>query len=364
MHYFLSCTSCGKKLPEDCSEFRCSKCKGILEVNYDYNKIGELSKTSAINNERYSFLFPIHQRLFSLNEGGTQLVENTIFGIKIKLKLETQNPTRSFKDRGSAVEITKAIEFGFDGVCCASTGNMGLSIATYAKIAGKKCTIFISKDAYPDKIGRIKEAGAEVVEVDGDFNDALDAAEKFAVKNGSFLCGDYHFRKEGQKSVMFEILEQSQYSVPDFLFVPVGNATLLSAVYKALLEFRRLSLIKTFPRIVAVQASGCSPLIDAYNKNKEIERIRPKTIADAIAVGYPTFGFEGLESLRATDGVAIAVDDEEIINARRILNENGISSEPGGASAFAGFIKLKNKNKNYFHKKSCVVIVSGDNEKI
>ena len=362
MHYFLSCALCGTRQQEDSAAFRCSECNGILEVNYNYDELKKPSAGSAINNEKYSFLFPIHRKLFSLNEGGTPLVEKDFLDKKIKLKLETENPTHSFKDRGSAVEITKALEFDFNSVCCASTGNMGFSIATYAKAAGIKCTIFISKDANPEKIKKIKGAGADIVEIEGDFNDALDSAERFAIKSGAFLCGDYHFRKEGQKSVMFEILEQLKYTVPEFIFVPVGNATLLSAVYKALLEFERLSFINKFPKIVAVQASGCSPLVTAYNKNKKIERVKPMTIADAIAVGYPTFGFEGINSLKATGGLAVAVKDHEIMDARKILKDNDVSAEPGGASAFAGFIKLNKKQKDYFNNKNCVVIVSGNNE--
>ena len=262
------------------------------------------------------------------------------------------------------MEINRAIELNAGMLCCASTGNMGISVAHYAGIAGIACTIFLSYDANADKVAKIKKTGAKIVMVNGDFNKALESAEAFARKTGAFVCGDYHYRKEGQKSVIFELMSQLHYHVPDFIFVPVGNATLLSAMYKGLTEFRRFSLIKRFPRLVAVQSEGCDPLVRAYNSNTKVKYVKPHTIADAIAVGFPTFGFEGIRALRSTNGIGLSVTEQEIKNAAIELGSFGIKAEAGGAAGLAGFKKAYSSKKSIFKNKKIIVLVTGNNESI
>jgi threonine synthase len=367
MKYDIVCTNCGASYTGRDAEFRCGKCNSILEVKYDYDslKLAKNFKSRKIEHKKYEQFYPVSSRLTSDGEGGTRLLtlRNAYKGIKkLYLKLETENPTRSFKDRGSSVEITKAKEAGYKSVCCASTGNMAISISHYAKMDGLDCTIFISRGANPRKLALIRKNGAKIVEIKGDFNDAVEAAEKFASMNKTFLCGDYHYRKEGQKSVIFEILEQLKYKAPDFVCVPVGNATLLAAVYKGLSEFRKVGLYTGETSIVAVQAKNCSPLVTAYRLGKRISYVRPRTKADAIAVGFPTFGFEGLGALKATRGVGVEVSDKEMETAKRDLSAKGVKSELGGAAAFAGFKKLYKKGTGLIKDKSVVVIVSGNNE--
>ncbi len=340
--------------------FRCIKCGSILEVYYKYpSKIKLIGE--KITHSRYRNLFPIHGKLFTLGEGGTPLITYKMKGVNLYLKLETYNPTNSFKDRGSSIEISKAKELGFKEVCCASTGNMGLSTATYAERFGIKCYIFISEDANKKKIEKIKKQGAEIIKVEGDFNTALETAELFAKENDVFLCGDYHYRKEGQKTIAYELTEQVNKPL-DFIFLPVGNSTLLAAVFKGLEEFKRFNLLEKLPRLVAVQAKGCNPLIKAFNNHIKIRYQHPKTIADAIAVGYPTFGFEGLKSLKKTNGIAVSVKDEELLSAKKKLAMVGIFAEPGGAAAFAGFLKLYKKHPAYLKNKNVACIITGNNE--
>ncbi len=359
MRYILKCSSCDEEYGPKNPIFRCNKCKSILEVSYAYPKSITLHK-SKIKNSRYKQLFPLSGKFFTLGEGGTPLVKYEFAGVNLALKLETKNPTHSFKDRGSALEISKAKELGFKEVCCASTGNMGLSVATYSKKFGLKCRIFISKDAKPAKINKIKAQKAEIIELEGDFNKALETAELFARVNNAFLCGDYHYRKEGQKSIAYEILEQSKTSI-DFIVLPVGNATLLAGIYKGLLEFKRFGLIKRLPRLVAVQAEGCNPLVRAFNVHKKIQYVSPNTGADAIAVGYPTFGFEGISALRKSKGMAIAVKDKEIADAVKTLHKSHIYAEEGGAAAFAGFLKLYKRSPSKLNNKNIICLVTGNN---
>ncbi len=364
MDHVLVCTKCGLRagtysLP------RCTHCGSILEVTYNYKNVHlpRNFKKTVISHEKYLPFLPISSFRVGLKEGGTPLRRKRLGSPSedIFLKMETLNPTRSFKDRGSAVEISRAVELGFENVVCASTGNMGLSVATYSKAAGITATIFISRDAKEAKIRKIKRTGAEVVKVDGDFNDALEEAELFSKKTGAFTCGDYHYRKEGQKTLAFEIIEQLGYNVPDYLFIPVGNATLFAGVYKGLQEFKKMGLIKKFPKLIAVQSEGCDPLVRACASGKALKYVRPDTIADAIAVGYPTFGFEGINAIARTKGDAISVPDSQLKNAVSTLKRLGVKSELGGAAAFAGYLKLKQEDECSLLGKTAVIVVSGNN---
>jgi threonine synthase len=367
MEYYLKCTNCGAKYKNDCSNFRCTKCNSILEVIYEYNKLkinSNFQRKKPIH-KKYADFFPIHSKLISMSEGGTPIADAKAllddYNIKFMLKLETKNPTNSFKDRGSSVEITKAVEYGFDEICCASTGNMGLSLSTYAAKEGINCTVFMSESANKNKMHMIKEEGANIIKVKGDFNSSLLKAEKYSVENKMFLCGDYHYRKEGQKSVAYELIEQIKNI--DYLFVQVGNATLISAIYKGFLEFKKFNLVSKIPKIIAVQSSECDPLIRAYKSNAKIHYMKSHTYADAIAVGYPTFGFEGIDAVKSTKGNAISVADKDIKNTRNALVKRlKISCESGGAVGVAGFLKMLKSNSAQFQNKTVCAIITGNNE--
>lgn len=363
MEYTIRCARCGVAYPDDAKTYRCSKCGSVLEVSYRYpTRLGAL-EPKRITHRRYVRLFPLRSRIVSLGEGGTKLlkIDEPWLDCELMAKIETENPTHSFKDRGSSVEITKAIEAGFNKVACASTGNMALSVATYASSKGLSSVIFLGRNIQKEKLQMIKDIGAKIVRVNGDFNKAMAQCEQFAFRNDAFLCGDYHYRKEGQKSLGFELLEQLR-SVPDYIFVQVGNSTLLAALFKALAEFKRFGKIGRFPKLIAVQASGCSPLVRAFNSHRPIKYMVPRTKADAIEVGYPTFGYEGVTAITLTRGTAISVSDKEIALAEMLLEKrHGISTELAGAAGFAGLIKLNSIAPKAMHNKKAVVIVTGNN---
>ena len=361
MEYRIACTKCRHIEKENA--FRCSRCNSILEVKIDYSsvRLGKKFTKEKPSGLKYLPFFPINKFHVKGGEGGTEMVRKMVGPNEILLKIETKNPTMSFKDRGSAVEINKAKELKAQSVVCASTGNMGISVARYAKLAKIGATIFISKNADRKKMALIKKHGAALVEVNGDFNASCRMAEKFAQRTGAFMCGDYHLRKEGQKSLMFEVIDQLRYNVPDFVFVSVGNATLLAAMYKALLEYKKFKLIRKFPKLVAVQSDKCDPLVNAYNSGKRIEYMKPRTMADAIAVGYPTFGLEGIIALKKTSGIALKVSEDQINDAVLMLSGMGIGAETGGAAAFAGYMKLYEENRGALSKKRTVIVISGNN---
>ncbi len=353
MDYVLVCNACGKRAAK--SSFKCPKCGSVLEVNYKYSKRYRSSDAKGIL--RYSQLLP-SGKLVSLKEGQTPLKRFRVGGAAVLAKIESGNPTNTFKDRGSAVEISKALEAKASRICAASTGNMGLSLAHYARKFGLGCTIFMGKGSNGKKVRKIKKEGAEVRYVNGDFNTALKAAEKQSLKEGSFLCGDYHFRKEGQKTIAFEIAEQCKGKIPEYLFIPVGNGTLFSGVCKGFMEFMRYGIMDKPPRLVAVQSYGCDPVVRAYASGTKVRYVRPRTKADAIAVGYPTFGREVLDSIRFTNGSAVGVSENEISKAMSFLARHGISAELGAATGMAGLLKTRGELKG----RSAAVVVTGNNE--
>jgi threonine synthase len=345
----IQCVACGRIYGRNQIVFLC-ECGGSLDVAYDYSEIKKKVtwhklRKRPFNHWRYREFFPVYRdhNIISLGEGGTPLLnlKNNIY-----LKLESLNLTGSFKDRGSTVEVSKALEFGVKKIGCASTGNMGASVAAYCARAGIKAKIFLPSIALKTKIRQIQVHGAETVVVKGTYTKAEETAKK---QKGLYLMGDYPYRGEGEKSVAYEIMDEIN---ADYIICPVGNATLISAVWKGLKELKICGLISKLPKLVAVQSSGCSPLVDAFNSGKEISEVYPKTIATAIACGYPIDGRKALKALNESNGIAVKVSDAEILNARRELAHSGIDAEPSGAVSYAGLRKLKlPKNKI----KACII---------
>ena len=284
--------------------------------------------------------------IVTLDEGGTPLIPS-IHTRGYLFKNETVNPTGSFKDRGTTVEVSKAKEFHVHAIACASTGNMGASVAAYCRRAGITATIYLPKFAPKIKKIQISVFDAEIVSVNGTYEDALLKTKKLREQKHTYLLGDYAYRGEGEKSVGFEIIDQLNWQIPDFIVMPVGNATLFSSVYKSLKELRTVGLIDRLPRLVGVEAKGCNPLVVAYQKNSgtitlnTIKPVRsPKTIASAINCGNPVDGIKALVALKETNGIMCDVTDKEIFAAQKELTHEGIFVEPSGAVSYAGAQKL------------------------
>ena len=326
----------------------CDNCGGILEVDYHGTP-----NVKILHKDFWSYepLLPKgeykHYKL-----GNTTLlpsVEKDLF-----LKLEMENPTKSFKDRGSVVEVAKALEYGYDEVVCASTGNMAYSVAYYAKLGGIRSAIFVSKNANWLKIRNIRETrDADIHRVDGDFTEAQRRAINYARRKGAFLVGDYGYRKEGQKTLIYEVIAE----LPDVknILIPVGNATLFSAAYKGLTELRRYGLSRSMVRLIAVQASLTNPLAVAFRTGKRVKYQQPLTDAGAIAVGYPTYGEQAIEGLGATGGTVVDVADEEMEEERKsFYREYGLQVEMAGVASMAAFRKASLKGKS-------VAVISGAN---
>ena len=360
----IKCESCGREYPLTSTLSRCENCSSSLEVMFDYRKLRRTLSLSRLgsrpfNHSRYLELYPVRE-LVSLGEGGTPLIRSrnleSELGLKFQLwfKLESQNPTGSFKDRGSSVEVARALKVhsGATGVtksqrklrvAVASTGNMGASLSAYSAIANLDCHVFTPSDARPVKLRQILSYGARVHQVQGDYTRAARLVEQACREHGLYLLGDYLFRREGTKSVGFEIAEQLPSST--HVFCPVGNGTLISAVWKAFQEWKALGFSRTLPKLHGIQASGCSPLTKAFKSRcSHIKPTKGRTIAVAIECGDPLDGPRALSAVKGSGGSSESVTDKEILKARSLLSRReGLFAEPAGAASLAGLIKSRGR---------------------
>lgn len=352
MRYILKCRVCKVEYTDMHKYQTCGSCGGNLEVVY--TEESRFKKSRGDKFWDYEYLLP-KAKYRHTELGGTKLIKS-IDDERLFLKLEIENPTRSFKDRGSVVEIAKAKEYGYETIVCASTGNMAYSLAYYAKLEGMKAKVFIGGRASKHKVRNIKELrDSDVEKIDGDFNKALDFAYKYASRHKAFLTGDYCYRKEGQKTLVYEIMDQLHDAT--HIIVPVGNATLLSGVFKGLREMKQARHIKRLPKIIAVQARKCSPLVKAFVNGEKIKYQKPMTAADAIAVGYPTFGDDALSMLKLYKGMAMAVSEPEMMKEqKRFLEDYGLVAELASVSTIVAYRKLNLKDNE-----KAVAIISGGN---
>lgn len=350
------CFRCGRKnKPHEIQRMpipRC-ECGSALDAEYDYRSIqkvilcDEFMRAKPAHWKYWAFM-PVKDlsRIITMGEGGTPLLSNKKLGEngRLLIKYEAVNPTGSFKDRGSSLEITKALEFGKRKVALASTGNMGASVAAYAAFAGLECRVFIPDIAGKEKITQIKAYGAETVAVEGDYSLAIKQAEEYVLAHSdSFLTGDYPWRSEGTKTAGFEIADQLYWRIPDYVVVPVGNGTLIWSISEAFRELTLVGITDKIPHIIGVQVENCAPVVHAWENNlDEIIPVRnPNTIATAIACGDPIDGLAALKAIRDSGGFAMSVSDKDALSARDTLARNGIFVEPSGAVAYAGVMKKK-----------------------
>ena len=348
------CWDCGAEV-EDPFVNTCPKCGGLLTVKMDLEKVKEMKPTdlhkTPIGVWRYAPFMPVDPaHKVSIQEGGTPLYSTQALGEAIGcknafVKFEGLNPTGSFKDRGMTIGVSHAKELGAKVVGCASTGNTSAALAAYAAKAGMKCAVFLPSGKVA--MGKLAQAlffGAKVLSIDGNFDDALALARKMADERKLYLLNSINpYRPEGQKSVLFEIMDQLAYDVPDRIILPVGNAANIWAVYKACMELKEVGWIDKVPMLTGIQAAGSAPVARAFaakNDNFEPE-LNPETVATAIRIGNPVSGRKALKAIYSTGGYCTTVTDEEIIAAQQLLGrKEGVCVEPASAASVAGLKKL------------------------
>ena len=270
---------------------------------------------------------------------------------KLSIKHEGENPTGSFKDRGMTVGVTRAIHEGARAIACASTGNTSASLAAYGAAAGLPAVVFVPAGKVArGKLAQTIAYGAKVVEIDGNFDDAMSMVVKVCRELDMFLLNSVNpWRIEGQKSIIFELLDDLDWQVPDWIVFPAGNLGNTSAFGKALRELYELQLIERMPKLVAVQAAGASPFAKFFQERQENPRAEllvdanPETVATAIRIGNPQSWEKAIREINATKGLVLSVTDEEIMAAKRQVDRAGIGCEPASAASIAGIRQLMDR---------------------
>jgi threonine synthase len=352
----LRCRECGAEYPHEPLHV-CEQCFGPLEVVYDYAAIRAAVSRETIaarprNLWRYRELLPVlGEPVVGPHSGFTPLVRAdrlaAALGVReLYVKDDSVNhPTFSYKDRVVSVALSKAIEFGFDTVSCASTGNLANSVAAHAARAGLACFIFIPGDLEQGKILGSAIYGPRTVAIRGNYDDVNRLCSEIADKyRWAFVNINIRpFYTEGAKTYGFEIAEQLGWTLPRHIVVPTAGGTILPKIAKAFSELRDIGLVDApLPRIYSAQAAGCAPVVHAMHRGTDlIEPVKPDTIAKSIAIGNPADGYYVLQALRESGGWAEAATDAEIVDAIHLLaRTEGIFTEPAGGATVAVTRKL------------------------
>jgi threonine synthase len=352
----LKCRECGREYPVD-PIYVCEFCFGPLEVAYDYRSIAQAITRKNIEKRpqtlwRYRELLPIDgEPQVGLDSGFTPLVKADNLAQEIGIdelfiKDDTVvHPTLSFKDRVVAVALTKAKEFEFDTVACASTGNLAHSVSAHGARAGFKRFIFIPASLEASKIVASLVYEPNLIAVDGNYDDVNRLCSEVANKyRWAFVNINIRpFYAEGSKTIGFEIVEQLGWKAPDHIVVPCASGSLLTKVWKALKEFRQIGILRELDtKIFGAQATGCGPIATAVKLGTDIIRpVKPNTIAKSLAIGNPADGFYASQVIKETGGYAEDVSDQEIIDAIKLLaRTEGIFAETAGGVTLASAIKL------------------------
>ncbi|MEK7847360.1 MAG: threonine synthase [Chloroflexota bacterium] len=352
----LRCRQCKREYPLE-PLFVCEVCFGSLEVVYDYDGISrKLTRESIAAGPasiwRYRDLLPVEGEPINMDAGFTPLLPAPNLGRalgleKLYIKNDCMNPTWSFKDRVVAVAVTKAREFGFQTVACASTGNLANSVAAHAARAGMKAYIFVPHDLEQGKLLGTAIYGPVLVAVRGNYDEVnrlcSELADRFPWAFVNINIRPYY--AEGSKTLAYEVAEQLGWRAPDAVVVPVASGSLLTKVWKGLHEFSQLGLIGPVgTRLFAAQAAGCSPVATAFETGKPIRPVKPNTIAKSLAIGNPADGFFVLQILRQCGGRAVAVTDDEIVDGMKLLEETeGVFAETAGGVTVASLKRLAHR---------------------
>lgn len=349
----LRCLRCGAVAAPTLVAYRCEKCGGNQEVELDLALVRDTWPREELDAEedqsmwRYAPLLPVESRLDGPPVGMTPLIAAPLlarrFGVgALLVKDDGRNPSASFKDRASAVALVHAREAGHDLVVAASTGNAAAATAVLAAPARMKARIFVPRTAPRAKIAQLLTFGAEVFAVDGTYDQAFELSIEATRRYGWYNrnTGFNPFTREGKKTASFEICEQLGMRAPDLVVVPVGDGNIISGVWKGFVEFQRLGLIESLPRLLAVQASGSAAVAAALAGDGVLRPVSGETVADSISVSAPRDGEAALKAVRDSGGYAVTVTDDEILAAiPDLARSSGVFAEPAAAAGLAGLAR-------------------------
>lgn len=366
---FLQCIEahCKQHYPVAQSIYTCPSCGGLLDVAYDFRLPYAIDEMIALFQERktneadpdrsgvwrFRELLPFTEdfsQVVTLAEGNTPIYTAPRSAeyaqiVSLRFKHQGMNPTGSFKDNGMTTGVTQAARIGATAVSCASTGNTSASMAAYAARAGMRAVVFIPAGEIAwGKLSQALEYGATVVELEGNFDDAMRIVREVAAETDLYLLNSINpFRLEGQKTIVIEMIEQCSWRAPDWIVLPGGNLGNVSAFGKALRELEGLGFIDHVPRLAVIQAEGAAPFYDLFasssrSRLKVVEKA--STLATAIKIGNPVSWKKALRALEWTDGVVERVSEQQIADAKAIIGRDGIGCEPASAATLAGIKRL------------------------
>lgn len=356
---WLVCERCERRIRPTGSPGRCL-CGGLYQVEFPRPAVittaafeHRLTSWQPLDRSgvwRYRELLPPLpvDRIVTRPEGNTNLYHHPRLtewtGCRgLLLKHEGENPTGSFKDRGMTVAISHARTVDARAVACASTGNTAASVAAYAALAGLPSVVFLPEGKIA--IGKLSQAiayGARIVQVTGDFDAAMQLVQEASSELGLYLLNSVNpFRLEGQKSIVFELLHQLGWELPDWIVLPGGNLGNTAAFGAALIQLRAWGLVERLPRLGVIQAAGAAPFYAAFRSGfEEFRPVMAETVATAIRIGNPVSYERARRAIQSTGGLVDVVTDEEILEAKALVDRCGIGCEPASAAAVAGVRKL------------------------
>ena len=359
---WLECVACGAKYDLNSIRYNCD-CGDILDVCRDLTKIdGKALKaewdkrwgmkrgvlSSGVWRYKELILDTEEEKIITKQEGNTRLYSADLAGEyaglnNFLLKHEGENPSGSFKDRGMTCGITAANLYNAKTVACASTGNTSASMAAYAAKWKKPSVIFIpeGKIAY-GKLAQALAYGGITLQIDGNFDDAMTLVQEVCSELNIYLLNSINpFRIEGQKAIGYEVLQQLDWEVPDWFIIPGGNLGNNSALTKGLKELYDLGIINKIPRVAVIQANGANPLYTMWKNKQDFKAVKdPETIATAIKIGNPVSWKKSLRGLEWCNGVVEEVTEQEIMDAKAMVDRAGIGAEPASCCSVAGAKKL------------------------
>ncbi|MCH9029908.1 MAG: threonine synthase [Bacteroidetes bacterium] len=364
MNFFshLECGFCKKRYEADKLWNLCLECSKPLLARYDLESAKNNFKKEDLKNRestlwRYHEMLPVQNEKYklSLGEGFTPLIKAKRLGEEIEftniyIKDESLNPTTSFKARGLSVAVSRAYELGVKEVSIPSAGNAAGAMSAYAALAGMKSYVFMPKDVPYPFISECKALGAEVTLINGLITDCGKAAAESVKKYGRFDISTLKepYRIEGKKTMGYELAEQFDWNLPDVIIYPTGGGTGLIGMWKAFDEMEQLGWIDSKrPRMVTVQAAGCAPIVKAFEEENEFAEpwLDAETIADGLRVPSAVGDFLILRVLRESNGTAIAVSDDEMLNGSNMIGKTqGLFTSPETGATLAAFNKLKEQH--------------------
>ncbi|MBP7494088.1 MAG: threonine synthase [Spirochaetales bacterium] len=352
-----SCFSCGKTYPITEPRWRCD-CGGFLVLPEEPVFPHESLATRGFTLWRYreAYGLPEDSPSLSLGEGWTPLVENRLEGVPVWFKLDYLMPSGSFKDRGAAVLVSLCKAIGIKELVEDSSGNAGAAMAAYCTASGIRCRIYAPAYTPEGKLLQIRLYGAEVVKVPGTRQDTSDAVQEAAKSTyyGSHLWNPFFV--QGHMSAAFELWEQLGGEIPDTVILPLGSGGYLEGIYRGFQVLKLSGLIKKTPRLLGVQAQNCRPLHEAFLLGLEAAPPLPvePTVAEGISVSRPPRGAAVLDAVRRSEGKILAVTEEEIVDAHKLLLRRGLYVEPTSAVVLAAWFQL-----SFPERKNCVLMLTG-----